>query len=83
MKHYTPLAAQQDLELILAAVHRLQETVVITPTDGDDAKAAVILPKSEWEALSQLAFLEQPLPPHLAPTPRRFERSTMDRMEWG
>lgn len=87
MKHYTPLAAQQDLDVILAAVHRLQETVVITPTDGDDTQAAVLLPKREWEAMAELAFLLQPSvtdkTPKLTPTPRRFEHVDMENMEWG
>lgn len=87
MKQYTPVAAQQDLNLILAAIHQLQETVMITPTDGDDEQAAVLMSKREWEAMRELAFLQQPTPvqiaPKLAPTPRRFNDTTMEKMEWG
>ena len=59
MKHYSPETAQTDLMEILTAVHQLKETIVITPTDANDAQAAVLVPKSEWEALRELAFLQQ------------------------
>ncbi|WP_125584111.1 type II toxin-antitoxin system Phd/YefM family antitoxin [Levilactobacillus cerevisiae] len=86
MKQYTPLAAQQDLDIILAAVHQLQETIVITPTDGDDEQAAVLIPKREWEAMAELAFLQAPQEassPRLTPTQRRFNDAAIDKMEWG
>lgn len=83
MKYYTPIAAQEDLTLILAAVHQLQETIVITPSDADDEQAAVIMPKREWHALRELAFLQDPEPTPLKPTPRRFSHLNTDHVEWG
>ncbi|AKP64541.1 type II toxin-antitoxin system Phd/YefM family antitoxin [Levilactobacillus koreensis] len=76
MKHYSPEIAQADLMELLTAVHQLKETIVITPTDADDIHAAVLVPKSEWEALRELAFLQQsPLP-----TPAS---KPVTEMEWG
>lgn len=83
MKHYTPIAAQEDLSLILAAVHQLQETIVVTPTDASDVQAAVIMPKREWDALRELAFLQDSEPRSLKPTPRRFGHVNTDHIEWG
>ncbi|WP_143463800.1 type II toxin-antitoxin system Phd/YefM family antitoxin [Levilactobacillus enshiensis] len=76
MKHYSPEMAQADLPEILMAVHQLKETIVITPTDASDAQAAVVMPKSEWEALRELAFLQQ------APLPLPASRSVTE-VEWG
>ncbi|GEA98604.1 type II toxin-antitoxin system Phd/YefM family antitoxin [Levilactobacillus brevis] len=78
MKHYSPIAAQQDFQQVLTAVHRLQETIMITPTDSEDEHAAVIMPKREWEALRELAFLQRPSLPKPAIT--AFD---VDKMEWG
>ncbi|MCF7522760.1 type II toxin-antitoxin system Phd/YefM family antitoxin [Levilactobacillus brevis] len=64
MKHYSPIARQQDFQQVLTAVHQLQETIMITPTDSEDEHAAVIMPKREWEAARELAFLQRPSRPN-------------------
>lgn len=51
---------------------------MITPTDSEDEHAAVIMPKREWEALRELAFLQRPSLPKPAIT--AFD---VDKMEWG
>ncbi|MFC6260936.1 type II toxin-antitoxin system Phd/YefM family antitoxin [Levilactobacillus fujinensis] len=76
MKHYSPEMAQTDLMELLAAVHQLKETIVITPTDANDVHAAVLIPKSEWEALRELAFLQQ------SPLPTPPKRPVIET-EWG
>jgi len=76
MKHYSPETAQTDLMELLTAVHQLKETIVITPTDANDAQAAVLVPKSEWEALRELAFLQQ------SPLPTPASRAVPE-VEWG
>ncbi|WP_125701448.1 type II toxin-antitoxin system Phd/YefM family antitoxin [Levilactobacillus fuyuanensis] len=76
MKRYSPAAAQQALLQILDEVNHKQETVVVTPTDGNDAKSAVIVAKSEWEVLkAALETAQQPV--------QDAGYLDLDKIEWG
>ncbi|KRN02700.1 hypothetical protein FD13_GL001694 [Levilactobacillus senmaizukei DSM 21775 = NBRC 103853] len=83
MKQYSPLAAQEDFLQILTAVHRLKETILVTPTDANDAEAAVIVPKGEWEALAELAFLQEPMVPKDGQSVSKDTKINLSNMEWG
>jgi len=76
MKRYSPAAAQQALLQILDEVNHKQETVVVTPTDGNDANSAVIVSKHEWEALkAALEAAQQPA--------QDAGYLDLDKIEWG
>ncbi|NLR09435.1 MULTISPECIES: type II toxin-antitoxin system Phd/YefM family antitoxin [Lactobacillaceae] len=76
MKRYSPAAAQQALLQILDEVNHQQETIVVTPTDGNDANSAIIVAKYEWEALkAALEAAQQPT--------RKALEMDLNKIEWG
>lgn len=83
MKQYSPVAAQEDFLEILSAIHQLKETILITPTDERDEHAAVVLPLQEWQALSELAFLEAPAAPIKQNSRINLTSLRTDQVEWG
>lgn len=75
MKRYSPIAAQQSLFQILDEINHQQETVVVTPTDSQDADSVVILAKHEWEILKAALEAGQPS--------QQTDFLDLDKMEWG
>lgn len=58
MKNYTPTNARKNFYLILKDINQKNEPVTITPTNGNEDEAAIIISKKDWDSIAETLYLE-------------------------
>ncbi|KRL41622.1 hypothetical protein FD45_GL000754 [Liquorilactobacillus nagelii DSM 13675] len=58
MENYTPTKARQNLYQILKDINQQKKPVTITPANGDEDQAAIIISKKDWDSITETLYLE-------------------------
>ena len=58
MENYTPTKARQNLYKILKDINKQKKPVTITPANGDEDQAAIIIAKKDWDSIAETLYLE-------------------------
>ena len=58
MENYTPTKARQNLYQILKDINQQKKPVTITPANGDEDQAAIIISKKDWDSIAETLYLE-------------------------
>ncbi|MDN2453703.1 type II toxin-antitoxin system Phd/YefM family antitoxin [Lactobacillus sp. UCMA15818] len=58
MKNYTPTKARQHLYQILKDINQQKKPVTITPANGNEDQAAIIISKKDWDSITETLYLE-------------------------
>ncbi|GHP13538.1 type II toxin-antitoxin system Phd/YefM family antitoxin [Lentilactobacillus fungorum] len=58
MGNYIPTNARKNLYKILEEVNKQKELISITPVNGNENEAAVIIAKKDWESTAETLYLE-------------------------
>ncbi|MCD2256972.1 type II toxin-antitoxin system Phd/YefM family antitoxin [Agrilactobacillus fermenti] len=57
-ENFTPTNARKHLYEIIKSVNTQKKPVMITPANGDENQAAVIISKSDYDAMQETLYLE-------------------------
>lgn len=57
MENYTPTKASQHRYQILKAINQ-KKPVAITPANGNEDQAAIIIAKKDWDSITENVYLE-------------------------
>ncbi|KRL14860.1 hypothetical protein FD12_GL001187 [Lentilactobacillus rapi DSM 19907 = JCM 15042] len=73
LENYTPTSARKNFYKILKDVNIQRKPVTVTPANGNEDEAAVVVSKRDWESMAETIYLE-----NTGELPKARERSTDD-----
>ena len=58
MGNYIPTKARQHLYQILKAINQQKKLITVTPANGNEDQAAIIIAKKDWDSIAENVYLE-------------------------
>ncbi|KRK48384.1 hypothetical protein FC96_GL001484 [Secundilactobacillus kimchicus JCM 15530] len=58
MENYTPTNARKNFYQILKDINQQNKPVTITPANGNEDEAAIIISKKDWDSIAETLYLE-------------------------
>ncbi|GHP14137.1 type II toxin-antitoxin system Phd/YefM family antitoxin [Lentilactobacillus fungorum] len=58
MENYTPTKARKNFFQLIKDVNIQKKPVIITPANGNEDEAAVLVSKKDWDSMAETIYLE-------------------------